>query len=290
MHTILGITATHDRLSPTLPSKLPSKIPSSTSISPITYQESHHRQQAAKTLIKKLSTAIYPQDRDALWAAAALLGVTSLTIIESTTPQETWPLKNQDKPPDPSDLQWMNLTKGKEAIWNVTNPLRPDSVFHILKDEYRGLTVDPGICAISELKVEFVDVFNLADHDQPHDPSIDINTSGNNGNGTRNPNPYLKAISILTHLRGPECRNGSIPRDLVFLSFMEGPFRRLLQVKDVRALLILAYWYAPLCGDAWFIARRAWLECRAICLFLENVGDKRVIGLLGWPRGMCGLD
>jgi hypothetical protein len=289
MHTILGITATHDRLSPTLPSKLPPST--STSVSPITYQESHHRQQAAKSLIKKLSTAIHPQDRDALWAAAALLGVTSLSSIESTTPQETWPLKNRDKPPDPSDLQWMNLTKGKAAIWNVTNPLRPDSVFHILKDDYRALTVDPGICAISELKVEFVDVFNLADHDQPHDPSIDIDPTGNNGDGTRNPNPYLKAISILTRLRGPECRKGSMPRDLAFLSFMEGPFRRLLQGKDVRALLILAYWYAPLCGDAWFIARRAWLECRAICLFLENVcGDKRVIGLLGWPRGMCGLD
>ena len=288
MHTILGITATHDRLSPALPSKLSSKIPPA-----ITYQESHHRQQAAKNLIKKLSTAIYPQDRDALWAAAALLGVTSLSSIESITPQETWPLKNQDKPPDPSHLQWMNLTKGKEAIWNLTNPLRPDSVFHILKEEYRVMTVDPGICAISELKVEFVDVFNLADHDQSHDPSIDTNPTGKNGNGTRNlnPNPYLKAISILTHLRGPECRNGSIPRDLVFLSFMEGPFRSLLQVKDVRALLILAYWYAPLCGDAWFIARRAWLECRAICLFLENVcGDMGVIGLLGWPRGMCGLD
>jgi hypothetical protein len=290
MHTILGITATHDRLSLTLPSKLPSK---STSPPPITHQESHHRQQAAKNLIKKLSTAINPQDRDAVWAAAALLGVTSLTPIESTTPQETWPLKNLDKPPDPSDLQWMDLTKGKEAIWNVTNPLRPDSVFHILKDEYRVLTVDPGICAISELKVEFVDVFNLADHDKPHGPSIDINSTGEDGNGTRNPNPYLKAISILTHLRGPECRNGSIPRDLAFISFMEGSFRRLLQVKDLRALLILAYWYAPLCRGAWFIARRAWLECRAICLYLEIVcadGDEGVLGLMGWPREMCGLN
>ncbi|KAJ6018840.1 hypothetical protein N7499_009978 [Penicillium canescens] len=290
MHTILGITATHDRLSLTLPSKLPS---TSTSPPPITHKESHHRQQAAKNLIKKLSTTVNPQDRDALWAAAALLGVTSLTSIESTTPQETWPLKNQDKPPDLSDLQWMNLTKGKEAIWKVTNPLRPDSVFHILKDEYRDLTVDPGICAISELKVEFVDVFNLADHDQPHGPSIDINSTGENENGTHNPNPYLKAISILTRLRGPECRNGSIPRDLAFISFMEGSFRRLLQVKDLRALLLLAYWYAPLCRDAWFIARRAWLECRAICLYLEIVcadGDEEVLGLVGWPREMCGLD
>jgi hypothetical protein len=293
MHTILGITATHDRLSLTIPSQSASTSTSTSPPPPITSRESHHRQQAAKNLIKKLSSTIPPQDRDAIWAAAALLGITSLTSIESTTPQETWPLKKPSRrssnlnPSDldidlDSDLQWMNLAKGKEAIWTITNPLRPDSIFHVLKEEYQVLTSDPGICALSQIKAEFVDAFDLA-NDTRH------NLTGKNAN--TNQNPYRKAISILTHLRGRECRYGSIPRDLAFLSFMEGSFRQLLLDKDVRALLILAYWYAPLCGGAWFVARRAWLECRAICLFLEGVCvDDRVLGLLRWPRVMCGLD
>ncbi|KAJ5749180.1 uncharacterized protein N7511_010876 [Penicillium nucicola] len=281
MHTILGVTATHDRLSLAIVSQ------------PITPQESHHQKHAAKTLIKKLSETINPQDRDALWATAALLGIASLASIEPTTPAETWPLKRSTSiPPAPSDpdLQWMNLTKGKEAIWNLTNPLRPDSVFHVLKEEYQILGADPGICELSEIQSEFVHVFNLSNnsritpnisptHNSPPNPSHPVH------------NPYLKAISILTRLRGRECKEGAIPRDLAFIGFMEGSFRGLLQVKDVRALLILAYWYAPLCGSVWFIARRAWLECRAICLYLGIVcEDENVLALLQGPREMCGLD
>lgn len=132
---------------------------------------------------------------------------------------------------------------------------------------------------------DFVDVFELEG-----DPRINP-THNSTLDMTSKQNPYLKAISLLTHFRGPNCRDGAIPRDLAFIGFMEGSFKRLLQVKDVRALLILAYFYAPLCGSSWFIARRAWLECRAICLFLGIVCvDERVLGLLEWPRGMCGLN
>ncbi|KAJ5677008.1 uncharacterized protein N7477_002641 [Penicillium maclennaniae] len=53
-----------------------------------------------RCLIRKLTRPILPQDRDALWAAAALLGIASVTSIEASNPREAWPLKSYD----PNDL------------------------------------------------------------------------------------------------------------------------------------------------------------------------------------------
>lgn len=290
MHIFLTIATSHDRylLSPAFNTQ-----------PQITKQESHliqtesrHRAQAANLLNSKLSQPIIPQDRDALWAAAAMLGISVLTSTEASL-QESWPLKtSQSNDPEQTniDLQWMDFSINKKAIWNVTNPLRPDSVFHVLADSYRELMVQPRMCAIEEIASEFVELCGFDESCT----SFDLGSC---------PNPYFKAVSILTRGRNsdfdgvascPEtlCAYGVMPWDLAFIGLMEPGFKALLVKRDARALLILAYWYAPHCRGVWWIARRAWVECRAVCLYLERHcgGDELIGRLLRVVRVRCGLD
>jgi hypothetical protein len=290
MHIILALATTHDRhlLAPTSTPTTNRSLPPQQE-SRLVQTESQHQAQAASLLNTKLSNPIIPQDRDALWGAAAMLGVSVLTSTE-TRVQESWPLKTS---PTSDDLQWMDFSINKKAIWNVTNPLRPDSIFHVLADVYRELIVQPRLCSVEEIAWEFVELCGF-------DESTSIPTASTVDSC---PNPYFKAISMLTRSRNENfevggasrlealCARGVMPRDIAFIGFMELGFKALLGKRDVRALLILAYWYAPLCCGVWWIARRAWVECRAICLYLERccAGDELVERLLGVVKVRCEL-
>ena len=237
MHIILTITATHDRyLSITPESAKRSMV------------EAYHWSKGAALLNQKLSNPILPQDRDALWATAAMLGIASVTSIEASNPREAWPLKTYD----PNDLDWLDMSQGKDAIWKVTDPLRPDSIFHAMALEYRVLNDTPRLCEIEEIPKELVRLCGLDE------------VSG------LQQNPYYLAVSMLVQLRGVRCTQASMTIFLRFAKYMEPAFRNLLHKKDICALLILANWYAPMRQSLWWIARRAQLECRAICLYLEK--------------------
>jgi hypothetical protein len=69
-----------------------------------------HWSRGAALLNSKLSAAIEPPERDALWACAGMLGVLAFSSIQAKTPEEAWPLKNSS-----SDLGWLNLCEGKEG-------------------------------------------------------------------------------------------------------------------------------------------------------------------------------
>lgn len=56
-----------------------------------------------------------------------------------------------------------------------------------------------------------------------------------------------------------------------FVSNMRPEHKRLLERKDPRTLLLLAYWYAKVCQcQVWWLLRRAAFEYQAICIFLER--------------------
>jgi hypothetical protein len=258
MHIILTITATHDRYLSIAPEN-----------AKISITEAYHWSRGAALLNEKLSAPILPQDRDALWAAAAMLGIASITSIEASSPKEAWPLK----PYDPNDLDWLDVSQGKEAIWNATDPLRPDSIFHAMADDYRAMMDTPRLCEINEIPSEFVRLCGLDNLSAPQQ------------------NPYYTAVSMLVHLGGVECTQASMIRYLKFCKFMEPAFRNLLHRKDSRALLILANWYAPMCQSLWWMARRAQLECQAICLYLRkhHPDERDIQEMLINPRIQCGL-
>lgn len=258
MHVILTLTATHDRLLST------SKDNAKRSIA-----EAYHWSQGAALLNQKLSAPIRPQDRDALWAAAAILGLLSIAEIEASTPWEAWPLKASE----PSDLGWLDMSHGKEAIWKATDPMRPDSIFHAMKDDYRVLMIRPALCEIHDMPKDLVELCHLNRVAQPTQ------------------NPYFTAVSLLTRVWHLKCTPALMTRYMQFLGFMDPAFKSLLHEKDPRALLILACWFGPMCDSLWWMARRAKLECQAICLYLElfHPHEKDIQVLLARPKEQCGL-
>ncbi|KAJ5084825.1 hypothetical protein NUU61_009404 [Penicillium alfredii] len=258
MHVILTLTATHDRHMSMSPRNARRSL-----------TEAYHWAHAARLLNQKLSVPIRPQDRDALWGSVAILGVLSLTSSEAPTPEESWPLK----PSQDLDLQWINLAQNKKAIWNITDPMRPDSIFCTMA--YASLfTSEAPCCDIDEIPPEFVRLCYLDRSESRHE------------------NPYFTAVAVLARLLQPPKDNQPlIPRFLIFLWLMEPAFKGLLHCKDPRALLILASWYAPLSDATWWVARRARLECQAICLYLEryHADDEDIQRLLPLPRMHRGL-
>lgn len=259
MHIIQVITATHDRfLSDT-------KLDPKRSLT-----EAFHWSRGAALLNQKLSYPIRPQDRDAIWASAAMLGVANITSLEASTPAEAWPLKLADS----SDLTWLYISQGKMALWDATNPLRPDSIFHFMADEYNVVMTEPSVLATEQMPTAFVSLCQL---DEPL-------ASENN--------PYYSAVSILAQLLPIECSQATMKSYLQFLNNMKAPFKKLLRQKDSRALLIMAYWYGGMQQSLWWVERRARLECQAICLYLERYhGDERDIQkMLVLPRKQCGLE
>ena len=81
-------------------------------------------------------------------------------------------------------------------------------------------------------------------------------------------------------------------------------FYALLRTRDPRALVILAYWFALMCGGGggggggvrqWWIVGRVKSECVAICSYLKHnhccaTDDPRIRALLHFPARLCGVD
>jgi hypothetical protein len=113
MHVVLTLTLMHDHYLSVSPN--PKQSPA----------EACHWYRGAGLFNSKLSKLILPLERDAVWGAAALLGVIAFSYIDTTTPEETRPLK----PPSSLDLDWLRMSDGKKAIWKTSDPLRPDGIF-----------------------------------------------------------------------------------------------------------------------------------------------------------------
>ncbi|KAH6693350.1 hypothetical protein BKA61DRAFT_499294 [Leptodontidium sp. MPI-SDFR-AT-0119] len=260
MHVLQTLTSVHDRyLSPTpLPRATPTEI--------------HHLSLSASLFNTKLSSPISPPDRDPIWATAALLGILAFAWTDATSASESWPLA----PANPSDLEWMKMSENKIAVFNLTNPMRANSVFRPVSADFLRVN---GAVAIPERGVEgipdpFVKVLGLGDGDDELS------------------SPYFKAMHVLARLLPLMCDRTRFVTFLRFVTHLTPGFKRLLQDKDARALLMLAWWFAKVCRGVWWIERRARLECQAICIFLGDVcrGDRDVELLLRWPRERCGLD
>ena len=272
MHGVQTLTMLHDRY-------MSGDTFSKSIIDDICY----HWTQAVSLFNRKLSSRIQDEDRDPLWAAAALSGIIAFAAVEATEPEDAWPLK----PSDHSDLDWLRMSEGKSAVFELTDPMRKESVFHtFLKNyfakqtQYEPSTI-PDFCSrvggpligpgIEQLPWQFIRLYGL---DQPCET-----------------NPYYETLHILGKILPMECNQQTLLHFLGFMSHVDISFRTLLEMKDHRALLVWAFWYAKVCNTSlWWMHRRAIVECQAICLYLErNSTDTTILELLDFPRARCGL-
>lgn len=257
MHMVQALTAVHDRYLALEPRLNQNTV------------ETYHLGQALILFNEKLSGSIDLDEGDAIWSTAAILGLVSFAIFDASTPEDAWPLK----PPSRTDLEWLAMSDGKKAVWNIANPMQSTSAFHKLSDDFERdyfAAVEPkpgdGI-----LLAEFANLCDL------HDSSED--------------NPFYEAVHSLVPLLDLECNSSTMMRFLSFISHMNPQFRLLLEQKDACAMLLLAYWFSKVCKSQWWISRRATLECQAICIYLERYHNDlpNVQELLRFPKMRCGL-
>ena len=255
MHAVLALTLMHDRH---LSIKLDTKQ------SPI---EAFHWYRSIALFNSRLSAPVEPSERDALWATAALFGVIAFGHVEAKTPDEAWPLA----PPSSLDLNWLKMSDGKKEIWNITQPFRADCVFQVLALEYITFLPTPKGPGLEALPSELIRLYNL------------------DASSTVDNNPYHSAALTLAKSLNIDCQYTAILNFWSFVRQMGPDYRKLLEQKDPRALLLLAYFYAPICHSQYWWARRTTVECQAICIYLETYHghETNVQILLQFPKMMC---
>ncbi|KAJ5806758.1 hypothetical protein N7474_010350 [Penicillium riverlandense] len=246
MHTVLAMSAMHDRYLHTPSPGVPSTF------------EVYHSAQCASLLNQKLSQPISPQDRDPLWMAVTFLGIITFSSLDTSHPSHAWPLRAAD----PSDLEWMRMAETKMAVMSLAEPRRVDSLFRAMAGEYSTM-FDPVSSSAGATPSSLARVCLLKE------------------TSSKENNPYFTAVRTLAPLLG---RRGKVTRSMVlaFSSQMEPVFKMLLRQKDPVALLLLAMWYDKAAQIIWWVRHRANVECRAICLYLqrEHGKDREILDML----------
>lgn len=262
MHMVMAFTAVHDQY-------LESAFTPQRQSLPDVY---NHWNIAASQFNSALSLPAHLLSRDALWATTVLIALLAAAAISANTPFEAWPLK----PSDASDLDWLRMAEGKKAIWKLVNPLREDSAFLPLKTLFEdgGVPEPKPLIGIVSVPMAFRKLFE-----------IDENSTVEN-------NVYLNPVQCIMSLLPLQPNKNTVVHFFAFVAHMRPAFKKLMEAKDPRALLLMAHWYAKVSDTTqWWIVRRAVLEGTATCLYLEQYhsDDKAIQDLLGYPRRHFGL-
>ncbi|KAK1753154.1 transcription factor cys6 protein [Echria macrotheca] len=225
-----------------------------------------HSYHGATLYNQRISTSTTREEKDALWAAAALTGSCNFADISARAPSEAWPMS----PPSPSDLYWLKLTGGKTAVFDIVEPYLEDSLFHAAQAQidHSIPPIDKVGDAVRNLPPKFIELYNLDENSTPEN------------------NPYHCAAITLAHLMPLTISRINVPKFLCFTR-TDARFPQLLMERDPGAILLLAYWYAKaLDFQHWWMWRRVLLEGPAICMFLEKAfsKDSELLELLEFPK------
>ncbi|KAK4541582.1 hypothetical protein LTR36_007879 [Oleoguttula mirabilis] len=214
--------------------------------------ETFHHYHGTAIFNSMLSKPIAHEEKDAMWGAAALLGAITLASMDATTPEESWPLA----PSSPSDLDWLRMSDGKKEVWRLADPTREDSIWRsALQFDYKKAPT-PQTYRRPEVETLIPHLTDLYGVDDLSKEAGD---------------PYHTAASIIMRLLPIQCTHSTILYFLSFLGHMDPAFKQLLHQKDPKAMLLLAWWHAKLLDySAWWLQRRATLECKAICMYLQR--------------------
>lgn len=230
--------------------------------------EYYHYQKALELFREKLETPIELKDADALIMTATMLGTIGLSFLETVEPANSWLNATGD-----GQLTWLSTRKGVAVIMEATQQWRAHSLF---RDAFETTlnklaTFLDGRPGIADIPQAFVDLCDL------------------NPDSTCDTSPYHGAIRLLLPLTKMKCSVDTILLFFNFEFYLQPQFVDLLAAKDATALLILCYWYALICRyDQWWVRHRATVECTAICIYLENHPDPRIVDLLRFPARACG--
>ncbi|CAF3592197.1 unnamed protein product [Fusarium graminearum] len=247
MHASLAVALTYDRFLNT------------NSYSRRSLEECYHWSQSTALFNEKLRQPLKKRDKDPIWGTAAALAVLTFSSPDAYRPEDSWPLKQSTK----NDLEWVQMINGKMSLWEMVEPHRKDSVFHVMAatfDQMQSPLPEVGIHGIPELLVEICLLHDLS---------------------TADSSPYFiaaHAVSRVLNLPDSEVTTGHTQ---LFTHSLDGVFKALLLEKDPVALLLLYLWYRKAGRSIWWIELRARVECPAIRMYVEMYhGDDVVVNAL----------
>lgn len=247
MHMVIGLTLMHDA---------DLSLAQSSALSKRQQHLSLLHWDLATTLFQRiLSQPLPPAYRDAMWATAVHLGAASFWYVESSDDGAVWPLK----PTEPSDFAWMKIGKGKMFLWRITDPTRKDGMFHeVLKQ--RPYNMPPQW--EEEQDIRFI-------------PERMKSLFGIDDTSTKENNPYLVAVDILSRIRHLTLTHANALDFLHFTAFITPEFVALLEEKDRRAVFLLGWWLSLVeRGDLWWMVRRARIQGEAVRIWLRRENEE----------------
>ncbi|RMX71784.1 hypothetical protein D0869_15281, partial [Hortaea werneckii] len=222
-------------------------------------EEYHHWTRSAVLLKKRLNQPIATKDKDPVWGTAATLALLSFSFTDTDLPSHSWPARlPSDSSIDP--LDWLRTDNAKMSLWHAVNPLRPESIFSIMKDTYAQLASPLPKAGAENITGPLASVCCLGE----------LSTAENN--------PYFSAAHALSQLLEIEDSKVTVGHTQRFTKCINGKFESLLRARDPAALLLLYLWYSKAGRSIWCIESRARIERPAIRLYLErNDGENHKI-------------
>lgn len=236
MHGLLALTLIHERY-------LSTQLPSCRTV-----RELYHWSQCTSLLKQRLSLPIEPQDRDAIWGAAAALGAITFSSSDASDLEDSWPLR----PSQPSDLDWMRLGDGKMALWQKCDPLRPDSLFSPMAIVFAHIHAPLQASGIYDVPTVLAQLCSLDEF------------------STAESNPFFTVAHTISQLYRLPDEQITTGRAFSLWRQMSPSYKSLLQDKDPVALLLLYLWYCRAYRAVWWIELRARVECPAIRVYLQR--------------------
>jgi hypothetical protein len=131
-------------------------------------------------------------------------------------------------------------------VWRLISPMEPNSAFDFLANRILLLAAlpPPSFEGCEHVRHLMTALFELDE-------------SSHSSHNT-----YRSAVPIILSLMGMHCNENTIFQFFRFSAEIKSDFRRLLFIKDPRALLLLAYWYSMVSTGPWHMRRRATVECQ----------------------------
>ncbi|EAU35520.1 conserved hypothetical protein [Aspergillus terreus NIH2624] len=229
--------------------------------------EAHHWQRSISQYSKELSAGVGPRNMDPLFSNCLLMTVHSFNL-ETYNPRSSFVFSD-----DPDALNWLQVQSGLRHLLGFAHPWLTSSMWwemfkipreeNPLYDDHR-----PGREGLHPLLADICD--------------IDDTT-------TEETNPYLWPLRMLTPILTLERSIKSLTQFTNFMGRLLPDYMEKLAQKDPPALVILSWWLALMYStNLWWAETRALSECTAICMYLEDSDDTRILELLEFPAETIG--
>ncbi|SMQ55413.1 unnamed protein product [Zymoseptoria tritici ST99CH_3D7] len=238
-------------------------------------QHLHHLTSALHNFQEAISLPLLRSASDALIITSFLITIQYFSLPDSSSlrPESSWIYSAS-----PTRLSWLSVQQGTSAL---LGKFRPHHCENRMLLHFSPPKPSPRPSPNSSTRTLPDSFFTLCNVTDPM------------GQPGCHQNPYHDPVHALYRLLPLPTGRRSLSKYLHFVSRMYAPFIQLVERNDHRALLILGYWFALICGvgeEVWWCWGRARRDCWAICEVLNREAGEEVRDLVGFMEGACGFE